>query len=260
METSTLPAWLEQLRASYLSGGASMYLLHGNVGDIFPTGDAATPAEPLAEFLARKLFSSYDLVLHYDMGRGLRAFAGSDARRLTQMNSLLARYAGEGDLPRDPTQFFRLVDRLLSMLLTGGDTHKTKVAVFIDYAELICGSDDRGGANDFIVVNGKKIASLGPGSVIGELSLLDMGPRTATVVVETQAALVRQLQGTVESDQAQLKLAQLQRSFSEVRAPISGRLPRSRSPPHPNTTVSLPRSLHARAAANTAASPSGVCA
>lgn len=42
--------------------------------------------------------------------------------------------------------------------------------------------------------------------------------------VETQAALVRQLQGTVESDQAQLKLAQLQRSFSEVRAPISGRL------------------------------------
>lgn len=42
--------------------------------------------------------------------------------------------------------------------------------------------------------------------------------------VETQSALVRQLQGTVESGQAQLKLAQLQRSFSDVRAPISGRL------------------------------------
>lgn len=42
--------------------------------------------------------------------------------------------------------------------------------------------------------------------------------------VETQAALVRQLQGTVEAGRAQLGLAQLQRSYTEVRAPIAGRL------------------------------------
>jgi CRP-like cAMP-binding protein len=35
--------------------------------------------------------------------------------------------------------------------------------------------------------NGKKVASLGPGSVIGELSLLDHGPRTATVITDTEA-------------------------------------------------------------------------
>ena len=33
--------------------------------------------------------------------------------------------------------------------------------------------------------NGKKIATLGPGSIVGELSLLDHGPRTATVTCET---------------------------------------------------------------------------
>ncbi len=33
--------------------------------------------------------------------------------------------------------------------------------------------------------NGKKVATLGAGSVVGELSLLDHGPRTATVVAET---------------------------------------------------------------------------
>ena len=33
--------------------------------------------------------------------------------------------------------------------------------------------------------NGKKITTLGPGSIVGELSLLDHGPRTATVTCET---------------------------------------------------------------------------
>ncbi len=38
--------------------------------------------------------------------------------------------------------------------------------------------------------NGKKVASLGPGAVIGELSLLDHGPRTAAVIAETDCTLL----------------------------------------------------------------------
>lgn len=38
--------------------------------------------------------------------------------------------------------------------------------------------------------NGKKIASLGPGSIVGELSLLDHGPRTATAVCESDCTLL----------------------------------------------------------------------
>jgi CRP-like cAMP-binding protein len=38
--------------------------------------------------------------------------------------------------------------------------------------------------------NGKKVASLGPGTVVGELSLLDHGPRTATVICETECKLL----------------------------------------------------------------------
>jgi len=33
--------------------------------------------------------------------------------------------------------------------------------------------------------NGRKVASKGPGAYFGELSLLDKGPRTATVIAET---------------------------------------------------------------------------
>jgi len=37
--------------------------------------------------------------------------------------------------------------------------------------------------------NGRKITSLGAGAVVGELSLLDHGPRTATVVCDTDCTL-----------------------------------------------------------------------
>ena len=37
--------------------------------------------------------------------------------------------------------------------------------------------------------NGRKVATLEPGAIVGELSLLDHGPRTATVVCETDCTL-----------------------------------------------------------------------
>ena len=38
--------------------------------------------------------------------------------------------------------------------------------------------------------NNKKVAVLGSGAVVGELSLLDHGPRTATVIAETDVSLL----------------------------------------------------------------------
>jgi CRP/FNR family transcriptional regulator, cyclic AMP receptor protein len=38
--------------------------------------------------------------------------------------------------------------------------------------------------------NGKKVATLGPGAVIGELSLLDHGPRTASVTTDEDSTLL----------------------------------------------------------------------
>jgi len=38
--------------------------------------------------------------------------------------------------------------------------------------------------------NGKKVAVLGPGAVVGELSLLDHGPRTATVTTDSESTVL----------------------------------------------------------------------
>jgi CRP/FNR family transcriptional regulator, cyclic AMP receptor protein len=54
------------------------------------------------------------------------------------------------------------------------------------------------GAEFFVILDGKarverhgkKVATLGPGSYFGELSLLDRAPRNATVIAETEVELV----------------------------------------------------------------------
>jgi CRP-like cAMP-binding protein len=38
--------------------------------------------------------------------------------------------------------------------------------------------------------NGRKVATAGPGNAIGELSLLDKGPRTATVTTDTETTVL----------------------------------------------------------------------
>lgn len=38
--------------------------------------------------------------------------------------------------------------------------------------------------------NGRKVTTLGPGDVVGEMSLLDKGPRTASVVAATDVTLL----------------------------------------------------------------------
>ena len=38
--------------------------------------------------------------------------------------------------------------------------------------------------------NGKKVTTLGPGTIVGERSLLDHGPRTATVLCETDCTFL----------------------------------------------------------------------
>lgn len=95
------------------------------------------------------------------------------------------------------------LDHLRNVPLFAGCTKKEleRVARSGDEIRMTAGSllVDQGqtGREAFVVLdgtvtvkrNGRKVASLGPGAIVGELSLLDHGPRTATVVCETDCNL-----------------------------------------------------------------------
>jgi CRP/FNR family cyclic AMP-dependent transcriptional regulator len=76
--------------------------------------------------------------------------------------------------------------------------------------------------------NGRKVGTLGPGDAIGELSLLDHGPRTATVSADTTITLLvlsaREFAGILEEvpGLAQKLLAQLATRVRELDRQIYG--------------------------------------
>ena len=78
----------------------------------------------LAEFLAEQLFGRWSLVLHYDLGQGLRAFAGRDEQqRLKDMVALANRKVGDlSALPKDPAAAFAVLDRFVrnNIMAAGG--------------------------------------------------------------------------------------------------------------------------------------------
>ena len=99
-----------QLAELYFSGTTSAFVLHGNTYDL-RAGRRATMERGtagLAEFLAEQLFGRWSLVLHYDLGRGLRVAAGRDEQRLKEMVMLANRKVGDlSALPKEPPRNLR---------------------------------------------------------------------------------------------------------------------------------------------------------
>ncbi|HEY1110879.1 MAG TPA: AAA family ATPase [Opitutaceae bacterium] len=67
-----LPAWAAELARLWNGGSHSLFLLHGNIFDLFPLrlGDKAEYAA-LNAFLARRLFPDRGTLMFYDIGEGL---------------------------------------------------------------------------------------------------------------------------------------------------------------------------------------------
>lgn len=72
------PAWARALAELYFSGTTCLFILHGNVHDLIHCRkDDRDEYCNLSEFLATQLFGSWDMVLSYDLARGLCTLAGS---------------------------------------------------------------------------------------------------------------------------------------------------------------------------------------
>jgi AAA+ superfamily predicted ATPase len=143
------PPWAAQLAELYFSGTTSAFVLHGNTNDYVRMGDAHELRHGvLAEFLAEQIFGRWSLVLHYDLGRGLRVLAGRDEKRLKDMVVLANRKLGDlSALPRDPAATFALLDRVVRNNIMAEDAERLSLAFILDQASYVFPSGEPGRLN-----------------------------------------------------------------------------------------------------------------
>src|SRR4051794_11338664 len=142
-----IPDWARQLADLYFSGTTAVFVLHGNTYDLFRlSGGDETRYGVLAEFLAEQLFGRWSLVLHYDLGRGLRAFAGRDEQRLKEMVALANRKIGDlSAMAKDPPTAFAAADRLVQgIVMASSDANRISVAIVVDQASYVFPSGEPG--------------------------------------------------------------------------------------------------------------------
>ncbi|MEM8962207.1 MAG: AAA family ATPase [Acidobacteriota bacterium] len=135
--SSVLPPWADELVTLYESDAASQFIIHGNVEDrvLIPAaaGDSGATLGNLEEFLAEVLLPTFDVVLSYDLGNGIRVVKG---REIFYAWPFLKE---GGTLPRKPhpaietlTRYFRYVANLQHL---GGEI--IQVACWIRGAHLV---------------------------------------------------------------------------------------------------------------------------
>lgn len=155
----TLPAWAEEMRRLFRSGSTSQFVLFGNVHDLVAAPRAGGAAYVgLRQFLTEVMFEPFDVVIHYDRGRGIRvrkggehfhrfleaydAFRGTNWAKVDKADDSLDL---AGTLPRDAPRALELLNRFLrgSQMLTRADDAgqrlpaPLKVAVLVEHAQFV---------------------------------------------------------------------------------------------------------------------------
>jgi AAA+ superfamily predicted ATPase len=140
------PAWASQLADLYFSGTTAAFVLNGNTYDVFRMGpDGERRYGVLAEFLAEQVFGRWSLVLHYDLGRGLRALAGRDEKRLKDMVTLANKKVGDfTSIQKDPASALALLDRFIRNNIMAAEADRLSLAVIVDQASYVFPASEPG--------------------------------------------------------------------------------------------------------------------
>jgi AAA+ superfamily predicted ATPase len=143
------PGWARSLAEQYFSGTASVFVLHGNTYDLVPlvdpSADGAADYGSVADFLAEQMFGRWDIVLHYDLGRGLRSFAGRSEKRLKDMVALATKRIGDlSTVKNDPAIVMGLLDLLVRENIMAAPERRLKVAMLINQASFLFPSGEPG--------------------------------------------------------------------------------------------------------------------
>ena len=138
------PEWAGELAELYFSGTTNVFLLHGNTFDFVKTTAKGSNYGSISDFLSEQLFGRWDLVLHYDLARGLRCVAGSSSERLRDMVTLANRRVGDlSRIPKDPSKTLMVLDRFLQKNVMAKPADRLSVGIVIDHASFVVPRGDR---------------------------------------------------------------------------------------------------------------------
>lgn len=139
------PAWSKELANLYFSGTINTFVLYGNVHDLVRTKSGDTTSFiSLNDFLATKLYGSWDIALTYDLGRGLRPIAGDDSKRLQGMVQYLSGAIGAPNTwPRDPDKLLDVLEPLLQRnLLEDNVANRKRMALIFEHSQFLLPAGD----------------------------------------------------------------------------------------------------------------------
>ncbi len=156
--TEPYPAWVQEMREVFRAGTISQFLISGNVFDLVPwRSDSGLKYLPLKEFLAQVLFGSFDVVLYYSRGAGLKPLKGQEEfhRYLKILDEWTQTTFTSGRLPREASQALEMMDSFLRYSQTRTVVEKGQVvrsplrtAVLIDFVQYIVPQADPAHMND----------------------------------------------------------------------------------------------------------------
>src|SRR3954447_3665369 len=138
------PTWAAELANLYFSGTTCVFVLHGNVHDLVRVSDDdGSRYCGLNDFLVSQVFGRWDVVLGYDLSRGLRALAADDAERLRAMSQyLVGRWGEPVTWPRDPEKALLGLDAFVERNLLEEPANRKSVALLFDYAQFLVPTSD----------------------------------------------------------------------------------------------------------------------
>jgi SpoVK/Ycf46/Vps4 family AAA+-type ATPase len=149
MNTPSTPlrGWALEFARRWNAHTYSVFLLHGNIHDVFPTREGYAS---LKSFLMKRLLPEGRMTLFYDIGDGLTFGAPEMQKRFFEWVQLFDSVEGtnfsETGLPRNFTQLAPLLRRFI---LAAADERKApaNVSIIIDFAEKIIPATEESGAS-----------------------------------------------------------------------------------------------------------------
>jgi hypothetical protein len=142
---SDLPPWAGEVIDLYESGASAQFILHGNVDDrvMLPVSGKPATIVSLEVFVKDRLLGSFDVVISYDLGNGIRVEKGGD--RFAEWPPA----AKESALPKAPREAMHVLTHYLRFCANVArikPQRATRVAVIVKNAGLIV-PPSTGGAN-----------------------------------------------------------------------------------------------------------------